>query len=186
MEDRTILPDLDKIQISDEIKYQAEKIFKQLGTGTRRGLKRKKLLFYCVYNAYKSLGILEDANTVADLVGIPYSEITKAFSLFSEGKTLYRAPITFRTPIDFIHKYYSEVGLGPESLRPLLDIAEEVLELDPELDENYPQVVAAGIIFYYLTINGISVNKEEFAKLIGKSPMTIAKMSKRISTIHNS
>jgi transcription initiation factor TFIIIB Brf1 subunit/transcription initiation factor TFIIB len=185
MEDRSILADLDKIPIGDEIKLQAEHIFKQLEVGTRRGGKRKKLLFYCIYNAYKALGILEDAKTVADLVGIPYTDITKAFSLFSEGKTSYRAPITFRTPSDFIQRYYSEAGLGAESLPALLALCEELLRLDPDLYESYPQVVAAGIILYYLTINGVAVNRTDFAKIFGKSPMTIAKMYKRVSAVHN-
>lgn len=185
MDERSILPDLNRINVGDEIKETAEQIFKQLDTTTKRGNKRKKLIFYCVYNAYKSLGIIEDAKTIADVVGIAHTDITKAFSLYSEAKTNYQAPVTFHTPSDFIHKYYKEAGLSPECLEPLLNLAEEVLELDPELYESYPQVVAAGIILYYMTINGVAVNKKEFAKIIGKSEMTVVKMYKRVSNAHN-
>lgn len=177
--------DLDKIPIGDEVKAQAEAIFKQLGVGTRRGSKRKMLLFYCIYCAYKTLDILEDAKTVAELVGIAPSDASKAISMFSGGIT-YQPPTTYRTPIDFIYKYYLEAGISQDSLPALIDLGEQILERDSKLYEAYPQVVAAGIILYYLTINGVKVNKTQYAKIFGKSPMTINKMYTRVCEVHNS
>lgn len=184
-EAKSILSDLNRFNISDEIKNEAEHIFQQLTTGTRRGNKRKKLLFYCVYNAYKSLGIIEDAKTIANLIGIPHSDITKSFSLYSETKTNYQPPASFRTPTDFIYKYYSEAGLSSDCLQPLLSLTDEVLASDPDLYESYPQVVACGIIVYYMTINGASVDRKKLAKMAGKSDMTLSKIIKRISAAHN-
>ena len=184
-EAKSILTDLNRFNISDEIKNEAEHIFQQLTTGTRRGNKRKKLLFYCVYNAYKSLGIIEDAKTIANLIGIPHSDITKSFSLYSETKTNYQPPASFRTPTDFIYKYYSEAGLSSDCLQPLLSLTDEVLASDPDLYESYPQVVACGIIVYYMTINGASVDRKKLAKMAGKSDMTLSKIIKRISAAHN-
>lgn len=184
--EKSILSDLDKINISDDVRIEAERIFQQLETNTKRGKRRKKLLFYCIFNAYLSLKQSKDPKYVAELVGIAPTEMSKAFSMCSESQTNYRPPSVFHSPIDFIPEYHRKVGLDESCLDSVLDLAKTILKKDPDLNENYPQVVAAGILLYYMTINGVSVNKKEFSKLVRRSEMTISKMYKRISYIHNS
>jgi len=184
--EKSILPDLLKINIPDDIRNEAEKIFQQLKTNTKRGKRRKKMLFYCIFNAYKSLGQPQDPKVIAELVGISATEITKALSMCSESQTNYRPIAVFRQPLDFIPIYHSEVGLNPDCLSSVLELAHSILNKDPDLYDEYPQVVAAGILHYYMTINGVSVDKKQFAKIFKKSEMTITKMFKRICNIDNS
>lgn len=182
---RTILQDLEKIDIPDIVKKESERIFQELKTSTKRGRRRKKLLFYCIFNAYNLLGKPQDPKIIAELVGISPTEITKSFSMCSESQTKYRPPTVFHSPVDFIPQYLKDVGLDDGCLDAVTDLADRILNKEPELKENYPQVVAAGILLYYMTINGVEVNKKEYAKIIRRSEMTISKMFKRIWKIDN-
>ena len=185
--DRSILTDLDKLNIPNDIKVEAEGVFRQLNTNTKRGRRRKKLLFYCIFMAYTKLGQPKDPKAIADLVGISSTEMTKAFSMCSESQTNYKTPIVHWSPLDFIPEYIEPVGLELDCLDDVLKLGREVLEKDAELYESYPQVVAGCIIMYYMSINGaININKKRFAEVLKKSEMTISKMFKKIAKAHNS
>lgn len=183
--DKSIISDLDKINIPDEIKNLSEQIFQQLDTNTKRGRRRKKLLFYCIFNAYNQIGQPQDPKFIAELVGISHTEMTKAFSMCSELQTNYKPNTTFHSPLEFVEQYHEQIGLDPKCLPDVLVLGTEILKKDPDLNENYPQVVAAGILLYYMTINGASINKKEFSKIVRRSEMTISKVLKRIVHVHN-
>ena len=187
LSERSIILDLDKIDIPEDVRNMSEQIFQQLETNTKRGRRRKKLLFYCIFNAYKELGHPQDPKLIAELVGISATEMTKAFSMCSELQTNYKPSSVFYSPLDYISiEFLEEVGLDEQCLDDILKLGQSILEKDPDLYENYPQVVAAGIILYYMTINGATVNKKEFARVVKRSEMTISKCLKRISQVHNS
>lgn len=183
--DRSIMNDLEKLNLPEDVKLEAERIFHRLSTSTKRGKRRKKLLFYCIFNAYNMLGQPQDPKFIAELVDISPTEMTKAFSMCSEIQTNYRPPNIHKTPLDFLPQHIQRVGLDSTCTDDIMALGSEVLLKDPELYEHYPQVVAAGILLYYLTINGISVDKKKFAELFRRSEMTIVKMFKRISQVHN-
>ena len=185
--DRSILTDLDKLNIPNDIKVEAEGVFRQLNTNTKRGRRRKKLLFCCIFMAYTKLGQPKDPKSIADLVGISSTEMTKAFSMCSESQTNYKTPIVHWSPLDFIPEYIEPIGLELECLDDILELGKEILDKDSELLESYPQVVAGCIIMYYMHINGaVNINKKRFAEVLKKSEMTISKMFKKISKAHNS
>lgn len=184
--EKSISAELAPLPLPDDVKQYADRIFQQLETNTKRGKRRRKLIFYCILTAYNLLKKPQDPKIIAEIVGIADTEMTKAVSMCSELQTKFRAPTTFRLPTDFIPEYAHIVGISESSINDVMNLGYEILEKDKDLLENYPQVVAAGIILYYLTINGVTVNKREFAKIIKRSEMTISKMYKRIMTIHNS
>ena len=185
LSERTINPDLEKLNLPDDVRLEAERIFQQLATNTKRGKRRKKLLFYCVLNAYNTLGQPQDPKLIAELVGISPTEMTKAFSMCSQAQTSYKPLTTFRSPLDFIPSHIELVGLNSDCIPDVIKLGTEILERDSELAEHYPQVVAAGILLYYMTINGATINKKKFAETFRRSEMTINKMFKHISQIHN-
>lgn len=185
--DKSILPDLDKLNIPDDIRIEAEGVFRELKTNTKRGRRRRKLLFYCIFVAYTKLGQPKDPKTIADMVGISSTEMTKAFSMCSESQTNYKSPIVHWSPMDFIPEYLEQIGLEMDCLDDVMKLSQNILDKDPDLYESYPQVVAGGILMYYMTINGvININKKRFAEVLKKSEMTISKMYKRIAQVHNS
>jgi transcription initiation factor TFIIIB Brf1 subunit/transcription initiation factor TFIIB len=174
--------ELAHININDDIKNRANEICTQMNIGIHRGMKRKKLLFYCLYHAYKQFGIIEDPKNIAEMIGLPNKEICKALSMFC-GKVNSKM---YLTPYDYIRKYHEELKLPSDMLIHINNIADEVFKIDTSLQDEYPQSVAGAIILYYMTINGIAVDKKEFSKMIGKSMVSISKLVKRVMFAHNS
>ena len=184
--EKSILPDLEKLRIPDDVKNEAERIFQQLELSTKRGYRRKRLVFYCIYSAYKTLGRAHDPKKIAKLVGIKTTEMSKALSMCSPAQTNFQPPSVYHTPKDFIPEYHQMVNLSPSCLDEVLSLCDTISELDPEILEGNPQVVAAGMLMYFMQINGMSVNRKAFAQNVSVSEMTINKMFNQISKIHNS
>ena len=185
--DRSITSDLEKINLPDDVKIVAADVFRKLITSTKRGRRRKKLLFYCIFVAYIELKQPMEPKTIAELVGISSTEMTKAFSMCSETQTNYKTPIIRWKPLDFIPEYIEKLGLDADCLDDVNKLADDILNKDPDLYESYPQVVAGGIIMYFMYINGVvNIDKKLFAKVLMRSEMTISKMFKRIAQVHSS
>lgn len=183
---KSLLPELQKYDFPDEIKNKADEIFQKMDTSIRRGHIRNYLIFYCIYNAYHELRIHKDPKQIALSVGIELGEITKALSKFSESQEMYQPPMITTSPLDLIPDYCRMIQLSDDTIVNVLELAKEILDKDVELIEGYPQKVAAGILRYFLTINGISFKKNQFAEMLGLSEVTINNMYKKISAVHNS
>ena len=183
---KSIRSDMENLPVPEDIKSRAELIFLRLKAVTKRGNRRKQLVFFCIYEAYKEVGTPQDPKKIASVVGIKSSEMTKALSMFSEVQTGYKSKFIHVDPKDLLPGYAEQLTLPKETIEELLKFAEEIINKDPELKEKFPQKVASGILKYYLEINGATLNMKEYAKIIQLSEVTINSMYKSIVKIHNS
>jgi transcription initiation factor TFIIIB Brf1 subunit/transcription initiation factor TFIIB len=177
------LPELDKLNLPDDVKEKAESIFYKLNQGTRRSKKRKQQIFICIYYAKKILGVVQDPKKLADEIGLKSGDVAGALSMFSELQTGFEAPLTFVSPLDYIDDYCSKIGLSSELTEECKISCAEIIDKDDELLERSPQTVAAGLVRYFLFINGIAV--ADYSKVIGFSDATINNMYNLISEIDN-
>jgi len=143
------------------------------------------MIFFCVYAAYLRLGITEEPRVIAELVSLPSNEIPKAFSLCSELQTGFSMPIRQKEAKDFFPVILKELRIDVP-LEELEDILNYVVEKDPSLKDDFPQTVAAAVIYYYLEINGYKTSRAEIAKIIRRSDMSLDKKVKKVSKSHNS
>ena len=58
--EKSIRQELERLNLPIDIINTADNIFQQMQTGTRRGQKRKQLIFHCVRTAYDHHGIPRD------------------------------------------------------------------------------------------------------------------------------
>jgi transcription initiation factor TFIIIB Brf1 subunit/transcription initiation factor TFIIB len=175
-----ISQELEKLQIPDDVKAEANRIFQSMKINIKRGRRRKRIIFYCLYKAFHNLHRTKDPKQIAELVHIHPSETSKAFIQCSEEM------INFHTPFDFIGTIVESVGLDPNCIPDIENMLKEILEKDPELQEFYPQVVSAATVLFYIITQGCVVNKREFSKRVKRSEMTINKVFKRIWKVYNS
>ncbi|QIN54631.1 transcription initiation factor TFIIB protein [Cedratvirus kamchatka] len=181
----SIVNDLTHIEIPDEIKIEANRVFQSLTISTKRKKNRKRMVFFCVYEAYRNLNIVEEPRVIAGLVGLPPNELQKAFSVCSELQTGYSTGIQQKKAEDFIPLILKSLGINIDESE-IRDILEQVTEKDPSLNEDFPQTVAAACISYFLEINGLKVPRADIANIIKRSDMTIQKICKKIVKAHNS
>jgi hypothetical protein len=180
----SIIKDLEKLELPDIIKIGSYNVYCKLKVTTTRGKRRKKLIFCCAFYAYKERKIPFDPKELAKKVGIGINEISKALSQFTRNFNY--TMINYRyTAIDFINYYQPFTGLADENLSDIIRLANEILEKDRKLNDQFPQMVAAAIISYYMMINGIQKNGD-FMKKIGKTEIALNPLIDSIGIAHNS
>lgn len=183
---KNLASDLKGLDFPDEIKKTANQIFMTMNCPTKRSKKRKLLLFFCIYSAYMELGIPQIPNIIAKKVNISPSEVSKAMALFSESQTGYHPPYMLITPIHYLPDYCLKLGFSEETKEMVYELAKNIMEKDKTLMEESPQKISAGIIQFFMVMNGIQFKKKEFAKMFGFSEVTINNIFKRIVAVDSS
>lgn len=183
---RSILNDLSAYpQFSDDIKIRANTIYLKMNPTTNRAKKRTLLLFFCIYNAYKELGIKIDPAVLGDIFGLNAGQLQKTESMFSRLQTNYKPIINCRTVSDYINDYCQAIGLA-DYVDDIIQLSDHILSKNVDLNQSASQPVAAGMIKYYMVINGIElVNKELLSQAARRSDTTIEAMFKKISGVDN-
>ncbi len=191
--DRGIRVDVENIGFPPEIVDKAVELHSQSKIIPRRNRRRKQIIFYYVLAAYNTLGISVEPKGLAERCGIKGKEISKAISQCAVNASVNVPNIVVKTPIEFISNCYDMIikrtdlriqfPEGAESQ--IIEMAKEIIQNDPKLLTPKPQMVAASIVLYYLTINGINPNRRDFASLFNNSDMTINKLYKEVSQAYN-
>lgn len=182
---KSIMPDLKKLAFSDDIRRRADAIFLAMDQGIRRGGRRKQLVAHCIYQAYKDLGIAVDPNFIATTVGINRNKIRKASSIFSPSRTGRHVPNTVTHPADLLPDYCKRIGLSEDASEQVCNIAVKICQLRRDLCEKSPRSVAAGILHYYMSIQGIQSNEALLREITTLSSATITSISALVSSIDN-
>jgi transcription initiation factor TFIIIB Brf1 subunit/transcription initiation factor TFIIB len=183
--EKTILSDLVDIEVSETIKSKAEDIFQQLRCTTKRGHRRKLLIFFCLLNAHRECGIHIDPKLLAIKVRINPSEATKASSMFSESQTGYRPKLMKVSALDIIPEYCQVLNFDTDTIEQVLELGREIIEKDSSLEDTKPQNVATGVLVYFCQINGVMFPKKELSKILNLSEVSINSITKRVNIIHN-
>jgi len=189
--EKTIRSDLERVGLPTDILNDADTIYQNMDVGTKRGKRRKMLVFFCAFTAYNQNAIPVDPIELANRCGLERSGISKALSMCSPIHTNYDAPLVRHTPKNFIPLYYKNLndswGLSfPEgTLEHIYDMTDEILEKNPDLNDEKPLTVAAAILVFYLQIHGYSIDKDKYKYIFGRSDMTINKIKKLVAKAYN-
>ena len=165
-----IFTKIDALQLDLSISIKAKSIFAELNIKTRRK-PQLHVIYFCVYNAHKKLGITIDPIVLASSIGLNANEIKKAtytkikkygtHTQEFDAKMLY-SNNKYTSPKDFISHYYYNIGLGSDLLPSIIKVYTRVIETDPDFKDNPPQYIAAAIIWYFIHINGITMTIDKF------------------------
>lgn len=183
--ERSILQDLNTLPIPDNIKKKADFIYSSMTPQTRRNRIRNQLVFYCTYQAYRSLEINVDPGLLGKIFGLDRGQIQRCPSMFSKLQTGFDPGKRQMTPIDCLKLFCQEIELTQEGINSAVILAKNILRKDETLvQEHPPKTVAAGLFRYFTVINGISFDRE-IADITQRSQATIDAMYKRISLLDN-
>lgn len=190
--ERSIKEDLKKAGFPPEIIVKADEVYAQLNMGSKRGIKKKQVMFFCAQTAYNAMNIPEDPSHIAEKCGITRADISKANSLCAPSKTNFKAPLVNFGPNDYIETFYQKlINLGmlihnDAFLKLMHEICNEALAKDTTLKEEKPHTMAAAVILYYLNINNLTIEKSKFTDLFGFSEMTLVKIRNKIERAYSS
>ncbi len=187
--EKTIRTDLDKLSIPGNIINLADSIYQNMDVGTKRGKRRKMLLFFCAFTAYNQENTPVDPIWLANICGLERSSISKALSMCSPVYTNYETPMVRFTPKDYIPVYFKKLSewlTFPEgTLEDIYIMSDEIMAKDPVLNDEKPQTVAAAVLVFYMKMHGYSIDKENYKTIFRRSDMTINKIKKRVIKAYN-
>lgn len=182
--DRSIMSDMIEMTFPDEVKIKANNIHSKFNVSTKRGDRRKRMIFVCIYYAYKELNIPPDNINIARVIGIDPKTIGKAFSECAPPNTGYTPPYKSVKCVDYIPTYFHLTGLSDQNCNDAVLLGKEIIAKDKSLKDEIPQIVATGILLYFMEINGVTSDKD-FPDALGKSALTLSNMKKKIEAVHN-
>lgn len=184
--ERTILNDLERYSLPEDIKIQADIIYNKMRYQVRRGKIRFQMLFFCVYYAHIELG--RDVNPVqlGATFNLTQGEVQRCDSLFSPLQTGYHPPSTNMSPLNYLPDYCQGMDLSSDAVDDIISLSSSILKKDRSLLQENPQTVAAGLLKYYLVTNGIMMDDvTKISKVTNRSSVTIDTMYRMIATIDN-
>lgn len=160
---KTIQDELQRLPLPDPIRATANDIYVRLSedTGTRRCTVRRKLIFFCVYNGYLENGEVPDPVQIAKLVGVSPAAISNALKHFSFPRTSYRIRKVATRPTDLLPQYARILGLREDAVDDLLTLAARCTD-HAAFAKMMPQPVAAGVLRYYMELQGVPVDIDRF------------------------
>lgn len=198
---RSILKDLGKTRVPEHVASRANSIFLRLHLKTKRRRQRDLVIFFCVYEAYRSLKLEKIGEPSARLAytidpmmlyqDLKFKPRPKKISKFMNDAYKayglgmgYTPVVVYNTVEEFVHVFFEYTGLEIQSLTVLIVMTRRIMQKDPSLANRFPQKVAAAIIAYYFdTIS--SKPPDNFYDRIVKTPSMISDLKSVINKIDN-
>jgi hypothetical protein len=177
---------LDKYDLPDNIKITAARLFNMYSKGeVKKVSKRKGTLFMAIKEAYRIHGIIMPPDNIRVMLGMDKKEMSRAKTAYSYSRTGIRATQVDNSPLEYIPTYCQELNI-PEDIRDsIISLGTTIMEIDDELSDAKPQNIAAGLIAYGMTLNGMSIDNKLIAEAAKISMATLGTSLDHIKVVHS-
>lgn len=194
--EKSILPDLESIEIEPLVKTVANEIFIHVANHTLRKINRKSIIFASVFLAYKYINQPRMCDHLFDVFQIKRRNAFKGVTyitqrldwdvlknhLASMNITIYNQ-CEMITAEHIIRQYMSLYKTLPSHIDKIISIFHRVHNKSKVIFTTQPQSLAAGIIYYFTQTEDIPFNIKEFSKKVKVSEVTIYKVFKECQHI---
>jgi transcription initiation factor TFIIB len=184
------LAKIPKCIIDDALKYHKKISEKMTKDKTKyRTLKRDGIIAASIYISGRLNNYPRTPKEIATIFKLNKSSATKgckkAITILNEmentGET--KQTILYQTkPISFIERYCSHLNMS-SSLTKLCKFIAEKVESNNLIEDNNPNSVAVGIIYFISTYSNLNVSKLDVSKISKISEVTINKCSKKLDSM---
>lgn len=189
VKEKTIIPDLRRYLNDEDLILKADELYRKSETGISRQKQRIYLLFAYTLKAYRILYGPIDPNKIGKLFPLPSGAIltpgkqNTAVSSFSNKK---ENTIYYTSAIDLIPDYCKSLEIE-DLTDDIIDLGKQIIAKEKSLMNVFPQTVAGGLIYYYLSniYTNSEIDKTRLKEVIGRTLATIRKMSVIISEVDN-
>lgn len=140
---KIVIPELQNLDVEEEVKNAAVVLMKRLGGPKQPGMRRTKVIFWCAYEAHKRCGIEFDPEWLAKHFALGRKDISQALSMCDYTVTGIRS-----THVDMDAAYFSRVYARAQGTIPVeaADGLAQLLQKQHPFDGELPQLVARGVI----------------------------------------
>jgi transcription initiation factor TFIIIB Brf1 subunit/transcription initiation factor TFIIB len=141
-----------------------------------RGDNKDGLIASCIYYACLLNKIPRSPKEVARMFHIDPNVLTKGNARF---QILLQMNVESSNPDDYIARFGSRLNMDYCDIQKCKEFAKKLDELEI-VSENAPTSVAAGALYYYITLQELDFTKKQIADVCEVSEVTITKCYKRL------
>ena len=176
-----------KIFIDDAMRHHKEISEQKMFRGLNRdGIKAASIYIACRLNGYP-----RTAQEIADIFHLDKTSASNGCSmavnlLHNVERTMNincQTELCISRPSNFIERFCSKLEITPELTCLAKFIAEKIEKNDILPDNNTPQSIAAGIIYYISKLCGLTLTKSNIREICNVSEVTINKCAKKIENV---
>jgi len=151
----SILPDLAPFSFPEDVKQNADSIYRRMGCPTKRKNVRLQLLFWCIYNSFREFNRHVDKERLGRQFGLSDKDIKRTSSIFSPLQTGYHQPDFKVRPHDYAAAMCEAVGIDETTVPQVLEYFDYLLTVQPALSQRKPKTAAAAMLQHYMDTHGI-------------------------------
>ena len=178
-----IVKELEKKKYSEDVRMEANRLYREIVLSGKKGKCKKRPLFYSVLQAHLKLGLPVDQNAIMEDFGLTKKEANKAISTYND---VIQDAGSFQNPVKLLIYYCNALELDDESTERLVVQYRLLVEKCPSLYTNMSRPIIAAFIYHFLNLDtdktGIEVDINKYAKLFALSPNTIIAFRAKISS----
>jgi transcription initiation factor TFIIIB Brf1 subunit/transcription initiation factor TFIIB len=185
-----ILKDLEDLQIPFDVKCEASNIFRKLNIRTR-GQRRKKILYYCLFFAYRKLNNVKDPKEICKLLGIKGVSTNKDF-FYKFYEHLSKEDIEELKlneevkPEDFFDTILEKLSeesifLNSFCIEEVQHLLENIKDKKKNIEEEFsPKIIACGIFLHYLHTKGMYIDTKTYTDYLDCSKIVLERFLNQI------
>lgn len=178
---------ISSLDIPQEVRVRALALYESTTFRGHRNDKWRYTVFSYVYHAYYELGITFDPKQLAAKTGIGYKDVSKALNQFTQDAFTkgHKAGVLVATTKQWIDTFLARLKME-ECSSEVVKLHDELVAADPILGTFAKKKLAGGIVYYWVTINGITLAKEMFPEIFEYTDSVIKNFSSTVITkVHN-
>ena len=182
--ERTIHSDLQGVRISEHVKDKANDIFNQVCSSIRRANSRKGVVFGCVFFAFKACGNPQSGDSVIKIFNISKRQAQEGLKFVNEnlphGSPLLSIHVSEE---DIMREFMNKLHTSREHADEVIRLYRTIKGKSQQLSRRKPQSIAAGMIYYYTTLQKKPIPLDELTKKVSLSQLTIAQTAKECAKL---
>jgi transcription initiation factor TFIIB len=162
----------------------AKKIYKDIrDIKISRGINRDALVAVCLMASLNINNVSRSQKEIAEIFDIDQSHITQGrkklleLNNYIKNNLIYKINIT--TPDNFIPRFCSSLQIEYKYIELMKLICKKIIKL-PDISENTPPAIAAGIIYFISYLCNLNISKKNVSDICKISEVTINKCFKKL------
>lgn len=150
----SIRAELDQYNLSDEIKERAEEICEMVFKKNVRKDNRTNLLFYCIYEAFKTINESVNPYEIGKMLGMDRKQMVRAIN--QNTFMGHRHKNVLSDPTRFFEMLIRRTPLTSDEVKPIIETYDIVIEADQKIKEGSPILVSAAVVCFHMKTNGVT------------------------------
>lgn len=180
-EERSLYADLEPLGFPQEIIERANTYYKKIiENKIYRAGNRLSIVFACTYYAYTDMQESRDPNELARQFKLDKKGISNGFKTFSHVFRK-RPDKKYMDAMDLVPKLLSELNIDKVRQKTCFDdiktIYDFVQSKSRTFNSSNPRSIAAGLVYYYLKLNGVNITRVEFSRVVKLTDITFTRIA---------